>query len=868
MANCENLDSAVKRQQLRVLYGSLNFSLIGAIVSVLFMLTIFWEVISAEVLVTWAIISIATQLYRLFDSIRFSRIADSDFTAETWDKRFHLNLLLSTLVWSVGGVIFFLPESILHQVLLVFLYAGIAAGGYGSLLPSFRAVLMFIPLLLTPIAINFLIIFNFISVIMAAFIIFFIAATVSSGRRINGSIIDSYRLRYENEQQTLALDKARIAAEDANQQFIQAAHIARLGHWRMDEVTGEYLSISEEFAWIFGFTVEAFLVRYRTNKNDFELVHPDDRKMLRKAYEFDGDANVDYRILHRDGSIRYVRETFETIVNEVGKPIESIGILQDVTELKEAQIEAEQANNAKSAFLATMSHEIRTPMNGVIGMVQLLEDTPLSDEQKDYLNSISRSGNSLLSIINDILDFSKLNAEMAELESITFDLERVCQECLETIAGNAVNKEVEVILDYLPDCPRCFIGDPSRIRQILLNLLGNALKFTDQGYIRLAVSYKADSNGNNQLRLEVEDSGIGLKAEAIKHLFDEFTQADSSTTRQYGGTGLGLAITRKLVALMEGEIGVESVYGGGTTFWINAQLATAEAPKPLKPSSLEGIRVLFVDDNRETRRIFKHLLEHMGMDVSILSDPAQTLALLKDNHQANTPFQIAILDHNMLGIDGKELGIKIRTDAQFNDLKLLIFSSIGQKGDAAYFSDIGFNAYLNKLSRYETLRAILSDMLNHSIGNPIITQHSIAEAIQPNDISQQTFNASVLLVEDVLPNQIIAKKFLTKMGVDVDVASNGIEAVESFKANGFDLIFMDCRMPKMDGYEATKAIREIEKESSRTPIPVIALTANVTHDDHKLCVQAGMNDVVTKPFKRADLSICLRQWLPTENTST
>lgn len=737
MTNCGNLDAAVKQQQLRVLYGTLNFSLIGSLVSVFFILTIFWEVIAEEILVTWAFISIAIQLYRLFDSNRFLLIADSDFKVEYWNRRFHLNLLLSTLVWSVGGTIFFLPDSILHQVLLVFLYAGIAAGGYGSLLPSFRAVLMFIPLLLIPIAINFLIISDFISAIMAAFIVFFIVVTVSNGRRINSSIIESYRLSYENEQQTLALNKARIAAEDANQM--------------------------------------------------------------------------------------------------------------------------------KSSFLANMSHEIRTPMNGVIGMVQLLEDTPLSDEQKAYLNSISRSGDSLLLIINDILDFSKLNSEKAELESIAFDLERVCQECLEMIDGNAVNKEVEVILDYLPDCPRRFIGDPSRFRQVLLNLLGNALKFTDQGYIRLGVSFKAEGNGIYQLRMEVEDSGIGLKPETIKHLFDEFIQADSSTTRQYGGTGLGLAITRKLVELMQGKIGVESVYGEGATFWINARLPSALEPATLKVSSLEGIRVLLIDDNRQTRRIFKQLLEHMGMDVSTLSDPAQAVGLLRDKNQANTPFQIAILDHIMPEVNGEELGIKIRTDKQLSGLKLLIFSSTGQKGDAAYFSDIGFNGYINKLCRYETLRAILSKALNHSTGSPIITQHNTEKLTQPKETSQQSFNASVLLVEDVLPNKIIAKKFLTKMGIDVDVASNGIEALELFKANEYDLIFMDCHMPEMDGYEATKAIRKTEKESNITPIPVIALTANVTDDDHKLCVQAGMNDVVTKPFKRADLSNCLHQWLPPEN---
>jgi two-component system sensor histidine kinase/response regulator len=536
-------------------------------------------------------------------------------------------------------------------------------------------------------------------------------------------------------------------------------------------------------------------------------------------------------------------------------------ITEQTRDLSLAKEAAEAATEAKSRFLATMSHEIRTPMNGVLGMAQVLENSPLDAEQRECVDVILKSGNALLEIINDILDFSKLDAERMELENIPFDLEKVAHESLQLHFPRAREKGLELILDYPPDAPRHFLGDPSRLRQVLINLTSNAIKFTERGYVLLRVdtarATRGDAAEDTAVSISVTDTGIGIDSQDPNELFKPFTQADQAITRRYGGTGLGLSISQKLVALMGGEIQACGTPGEGSIFTVRLTLPIAEPAPYQDMAGLEGTRILVVDDGMENRMVLERLLTHLGAEPVLLDQPKEAQQVLSEACRQQRPFRITLLDHHMPGLDGLELGRRIRADRSLNDVRLAVLSSSGEAGDAERFRQAGFEGYLNKPYLRNTLIAILTGLLQKTPADPMVTRHSVQESAKAHG-ELPRLKGRVLLAEDVPANQKVALSMLKRLGLLAQVAHNGQQALELLSERTFDLVLMDCRMPVMDGYRAT---REIRSRPDGKEIPIIALTANATPQDRQRCLDEGMNEVLTKPFQLQELAVILNDWL-------
>ncbi len=554
------------------------------------------------------------------------------------------------------------------------------------------------------------------------------------------------------------------------------------------------------------------------------------------------------------------------------------GIRSARNELTQAKTKAEAATSAKSDFLSTMSHEIRTPMNGVLGMTHLLLETKLSAEQLDYAQTAQSSAETLLSIIDDILDFSKMEAGRMTIEPIGFDLGLALEEVAELLAQRAQRKGLDLIVGYPPDVPRRVVGDPGRIRQILMNLLGNAIKFTQRGYV--FVSVECDPAPTiPSFRFTVEDTGIGIADEKLATLFERFTQADTSTTRMYGGTGLGLAISRQLVELMGGEITASSRLGEGSTFSFALSLPLdGDVPEKRHPiSALKDMRVLVVDDNPVNLRVVSQHLASHDVNCVCVSSAVAGLSALRAAQQNDVPFHIAILDHRMPGIDGEMLGREIKADPLLASVSLLMLTSIVQKADLARFQSAGFSAYLVKPARpallLEALAVLWSAIADGRPSTEMVTRHTLAEtrAVKPASGPQSSALplTRVLLAEDNLVNQKVAKRMLERAGCRVDVASNGLEAVEMWTKRHYALVFMDCQMPVMDGFTATQEIRSLERNlESVERTPIIAVTANTMSGDRQKCLDIGMDDFIPKPIALTSLDRVLQRWAqPTSNDS-
>jgi PAS domain S-box-containing protein len=639
---------------------------------------------------------------------------------------------------------------------------------------------------------------------------------------------------------------------------------------------GRFLSANPALARLYGYNSPEEVVAALTDIEHQLYVDPTRRdEFSRLMIEHGEVSGFESQVYRKDKSVIWISESARTAKDAAGNFLYYEGIVEDITLRKLAELEREKAREAalenartKAQFLANMSHEIRTPMNAITGMTGLLADTRLTKEQREYVETITNSTGTLLSVINDILDFSKIEAGKLTLEVIDFDLREAVEGSVEMLAERAAKKHIELACWIEPDVFGRLRGDPIRLRQILVNLVSNAVKFTEKGEVLLHATRLEEDAGRIVIRFEVKDTGIGITPQAMARIFQEFTQADGSTTRKYGGTGLGLTISKQLVSLMQGKIGVESQPGQGSTFWFQVpfekQPHVERVPPNVDYGAVAGLRVLVVDDTASHRQILHQHLQLWGIQADFAPSAADAMTIIQNAARASVPYPLLIIDFDLPDTDGLSLAQSIKGDPQFADTRIIMLTTLLDRLNTTTMKATGISACLVKPLRQSRLLECLVDAMSPSGAASARPMEADPRTSSRVPIGTVARNVRVLLAEDNVVNQRIALKQLKKLGFSADSVSNGNEVLAALQRVPYDIIIMDCQMPEMDGYEVTRRIRQSGSDSYihlKSAPYIIALTANAMQGDREHCLSLGMNDYLTKPLHLRDLEAVLQRAL-------